>query len=513
MKPHLLYADADLDLAGDLPAHQAALRQDLGLDLLCGAMAGGDHLVFEVSKRALLFGLAEPEEVSYRQGVLADTIAHPAVVRDLYRIAGEAVEAERKVWGLYSGSPQSVLSRALGATSVLSGYLRQLRNVADEHAPGFCSEGFSRFFKVIEDELSDDYLRAIDSHLRSLRFDSGKLISARLGEGNTAVGFVLRSPKRRGWRERLGALRSSGFSFEVSSRDEGGCRVLEDIQARAINLVANALAQSAEHIRGFFSTLQAETAFYVGCLDLRERLGHLGMRTSLPEALPTATCALWAEGLYDVCLALRSGAAVVGNDLHANDKSLIVLTGANQGGKSTFLRAIGLAQMMMQAGMFVPAASFRGSLRTGVFTHFKREEDKTMRSGKLDEELGRMSTIADLVRRGSLLLCNESFASTNEREGSEIARGVVEAMASAGVRVVFVTHLFELANGLYAENLPMRLFLRAERLIDGTRTFRLLEGAPLATSHGRDCYEEVFGCSRESDCGYTAVGVSPPGEN
>ena len=498
MKPHLLYSDADLDLAGDLPAHEAALRQDLGLDLLCGAMAGSDHLVFEVSKRAILCGLASPEEVSYRQEVLADSIEHPTVVRDLYRIAGEAVEAERKVWGLYSGSPQSVLSRAVGAAGVLSAYLRQLRNVADEHAPDFSSEGFSRLFKMIADELSDDYLRTVDTHLRRLRFDSGKLISARLGQGNTAVGFVLRSPKRRGWRERLGALRSSGFSFEVSSRDEGGCRVLEDIQARGINLVANALAQSAEHIRGFFGTLQAELAFYVGCLDLRERLEHLDMRTSLPEALPTATGALWAEGLYDVCLALRSGAALVGNDLHANDKSLIVLTGANQGGKSTFLRAIGLAQMMMQAGMFVPAASFRGSLCNGVFTHFKREEDATMRSGKLDEELGRMSTIADLLTPGSLLLCNESFSSTNEQEGSEIARGVLEAMVYAGIRVALVTHLFGLANGLYEENLPRRLFLRAERLADGTRTFRLLERAPLATSHGRDCYEEVFGSSREA---------------
>ncbi|MER8376745.1 hypothetical protein NKH19_22355 [Mesorhizobium sp. M1338] len=64
---------------------------------------------------------------------------------------------------------------------------------------------------------------------------------------------------------------------------------------------------------------------------------------------------------------------------------MVVITGANQGGKSTFLRGVGLAQLMMQCGMFVPAA-FCGSVCDGVFTHYKRGEDATMKSGKLDEE-------------------------------------------------------------------------------------------------------------------------------
>ena len=63
----------------------------------------------------------------------------------------------------------------------------------------------------------------------------------------------------------------------------------------------------------------------------------------------------------------------------------------------------------------------------GVFTHYKREEDATMESGKLDEELARMSDIVDHITPGCILLCNESFASTNEREGSQIARQIVTA--------------------------------------------------------------------------------------
>jgi DNA mismatch repair ATPase MutS len=74
---------------------------------------------------------------------------------------------------------------------------------------------------------------------------------------------------------------------------------------------------------------------------------------------------------------------------------------------------------MMPCGMFVAAESFAGAVRDDLFTHFKREEDATMESGKLDEELRRLSRIADRIKPRSILLCNGSFASTNQWEGSE----------------------------------------------------------------------------------------------
>jgi DNA mismatch repair ATPase MutS len=183
---------------------------------------------------------------------------------------------------------------------------------------------------------------------------------------------------------------------------------------------------------------------------------------------------------------------VVGNEIAANGKRLVVITGANRGGKSTFLRALGLAQLMMQCGMFVPAESFRAGVSSGVFTHFKREEDATMESGKLDEELRRMSTIVDRIKPDSVILLNESFASTNEREGSEIARQIIRALLESGVRVFCVTHLFDLAQSLYRAHGSGAVFLRAERLPDGRRTFRLIEGEPLATSYGEDLYARIF---------------------
>jgi hypothetical protein len=122
-----------------------------------------------------------------------------------------------------------------------------------------------------------------------------------------------------------------------------------------------------------------------------------------------------------------------------------------------------------------------------------REEDATMRSGKLDEELARMSEIAGQITPGSILLCNESFASTNEREGSEIARQVVRAMLDKQIRVFFVTHMYDLAHGFYAQGLDTVLFLRAERQPDGRRSFKLVEREPLPTSYGEDSYRCIFG--------------------
>jgi DNA mismatch repair ATPase MutS len=202
---------------------------------------------------------------------------------------------------------------------------------------------------------------------------------------------------------------------------------------------------------------------------------------------------LITEGLYEPCLTLRIDGRVVGNDINGQDKPLVVITGANQGGKSTFLRSAGIAQLMMQCGMFVAARSLTANVSTGVFTHFKREEDTSMESGKLDEELARMSEIADAVTPNSLVLFNESFAATNEREGSQIAREIIAALIDSESKVLFVTHMYDLAHGLHSERRARALFLRAERQSDRTRTFRLLEAEPLPTSYGPDIYRRIFG--------------------
>ena len=185
----------------------------------------------------------------------------------------------------------------------------------------------------------------------------------------------------------------------------------------------------------------------------------------------------------------------VGNTGRLDDKQLVVITGANQGGKSTFLRSLGVAQIMMQCGLMVPAAKFRSSIRTSIYTHFTRREDSAMNSGRLDEELRRMDRIVNGLGKGSLVLLNESFATTTEKDGSAIAYGIVKALKEAGVKVYTVTHLLSFAQRMYEETKDDEsvVFLSAEHLDDGKRTFKMIPHAPELTSFGLELYDSVLG--------------------
>jgi hypothetical protein len=502
MRAFLMYPDRNVNLR-QLPRNEADLAKDLELDVLLQAMANGDQFLYAVARCGIHSCLASPAEILYRQHVLADCIARPGVVRDLYQVGVAAVTGEKKLFGwlFVHNSPDSILHRAREAMELFVGALRRLRDIADAHAASFRSEGFTRFFSMVAAELRDDYFAEMQAHLSELAFRSGMLISAKLGKGSKGVGHVLRRQPEQGWRGRISGRNRSGYSFVVPPQDENGLRALADLESLGLNDTANALAQSVDHIRSFFQVLCAELGFYIGCLNLRERMTAADAPICFPvpaSPVPAGTQVLRARGLYDPCLALTLGTRAVGNDLDADGRELIMITGANQGGKSTFLRGLGLAQLMMQAGMFVAGEEFTATTCTGLYTHYKREEDATMEKGKLEEELARMSGIADQITAGSLLLCNESFASTNEREGSEIARQVIRALTEAGIRIAFVTHLYDLAERCHAENAGTALFLRAERQPDGRRTFRVLEGTPLPTSYGQDLYQQVFGTAYET---------------
>lgn len=483
-------------LVVDRPTGDEALIQDLELETLWQAMAGGDEFLYEMAKRVVLSSLTEPDAIVYRRRVLTDCLDQREIVVQLYALALEALDNERKVGGFWSGAgPDRILGRSVQILKLHVDVLKRLRQLADEHAPSFRSEGFRRFFSMLQEELSDEYLQEVEHHLQQLEFRRGVLESAELATGFKGSRYVVREQQRPlSWKERFSfGSRPESYSFTIPPRDENGFKALGDIRGRGINNVANVVGQSADHVKSFFSMLRLELAFYLGCLNLHDRLAAKGEPTCLPEPLPMDEVAFAGQGIYDVCLTLHVDDPVVGNDLAADGRSLVVVTGANQGGKSTFLRSVGLAQLMMQAGMFVGADAFRANVCAGVFTHYKREEDETMEGGKLDEELARMSAITDRIKRRSLLLCNESFASTNEREGSEIARQVVHAMLARQIKVVFVTHMYDLAHGFHVEGRETTLFLRAERQADGTRTFRLREGEPLPTSYGEDSYRRIFG--------------------
>jgi DNA mismatch repair ATPase MutS len=493
MKAFLMYKDQDFDIKRKLPSNELALTQDLELATLFNAMALDDRFLLEVAQKVFLSTLKDLDIIRYRQDILKDCLKNPGIVRNIYDLAVESIANEKKEWQSWRDSPESILRRAVRVLEMFVGMLKKLRSIAEEHSDKFESDGFARFFAMLKAELDEEYFATIHLHLRELAFRGGVLISAELGKGNKATNYVLRKPNdKQGLMKRIFGKRSPSYSFHIADRDENGAKALSELRDRGINLVANALAQSTDHIVSFFTVLRIELAFYLGCLNLYSQLASKGEPACFPEPASSGEKKLSFRGLYDVCLTLNMEQRVVGNDANADGKDLMIITGANQGGKSTLLRGIGLAQLMMQCGMFAPAESFCSTICDGIFTHYKREEDTTMKSGKLDEELKRMSEIVDNLTPNSLLLFNESFAATNEREGSEIARQIVRALSEKGIKVFFVTHLHDFAQSVFYRKMENATFLRAERKTNGIRTFKIFEGEPLDTSFGEDLYKRIF---------------------
>ena len=481
-----MYPDKGLrDLSGEIEE----VLEDLGFDVILENMARGDEFLFDISKMVI----SSPEEdlkvIEYRQEIMEDVFRNPDIVREIYKIPIDVENSKKeRWWGVFGWkTPSNILSGARGALEVLTGYLRKLRKIADEHSEDFRSRGFTRFFKTIRKELDDDYLDELEEHVSKLKFPKGIILKVSIGEGNEGKDYTLVSPNQRRWLEKI-LKRTKVYTFKLHPRDEAGAQVLDEIRNRGLRKVAKAVACAASHIEGFFRRLRKELAFYIASLNLFETLKTLGVPVSFPDL--SETNRLSFEDLNDLSLAITSGKKPVGNDLNAEGKELFIITGANKGGKTTFLRSVGQAQIMAQTGMFVGAKRFVGRVHKGVFTHFRKEEDRSLRMGKLEEELSRMSDTVERIKPGSLLLLNEFMSSTNEKEGSEIAYQIIRALLESGVRIFYVTHMFKFSRRFF-EN-ERALFLKAERMKDGKRTFKIKDGKPLQTSFELDLYRSIF---------------------
>ena len=241
MKAYLLFRDRDFDFEADLPPGHQDLIQDLELATLLQAMAAGDKFLYGVSAKVLLACLDHPEAIRYRQQVLADCLAQPEVVRQMYAVATAALDDRRHIWGSYGGSYQTPSSNLSGAVNTVDAYvtrLRQLRQIADDHAAEFRSDGLRRLFATLQRDLDDEYFGEISYHLRQLRFRGGVLISAELARDNSGISLVLRAPGdgRRGWKERLGIGPRTSYSFSLAPRDEAGGQILADLTGRGAAL-------------------------------------------------------------------------------------------------------------------------------------------------------------------------------------------------------------------------------------------------------------------------------------
>ena len=496
MNAHLLSADRDFDLAAPLPWGHEALVQDLQLEPLLEVMASGDPLLARAARQGLLgaAAAADPATIRYRQRAWADCCAEPAAVQKWHALARDGAQAARRERaGLFTRRADSIAHASRRALSILVATLAEIRSVADAHPTQFTSPAFGGLATRLQEDLSDDYLADVTGLLHALQFPGGVTISAGLGPGLQSREPVLRGPRpsMHGWALRRLRRRQAASSFVLHPRDDAGHRLLGEWQNRGLEGTARALAQSVDHIIGFLQTLEAETGFYLAALNLQRALAEKGP-LSIPEPRPLGTSHLAARGVWDPSLALQQAGSLVPNSVPAGAANPIVITGANRGGKSTLLRALGICQLLMQAGLFVPAEHFSASVAIGILTHFKREEDRALARGKLDEELARLRDILDHLRPHALVLANEPMQSTNEAEGAAIGGQLFRALVDSKVRVLLVTHLHDLAVSL-TKDCPSALSLRAGPPDGPDGPFVIQPGDPKPTAYAEGLYRALLG--------------------
>ena len=285
MKTFLMYENQDFDLQQQLSANEKALVQDLELNTLFNAIALGDEFLLKIARQAVLSSLSEPNAIRYRQDILKDCLKNPSIVRDIYRIPLESLTNKQKHWmGIFSRYPGGILNSSLEMMQMFVDLLKKLKKIADEHASNFQSAGFKRFFVMIKKELNDEYFAIVQDHLKELKFHDGVLLSAELGKGNEGINYILRKPHRKNlnWIQEIFTQGPPVYTFTLDPRDESGFRTLSYLNDRGVNLVANAVAQSADHIDSFLNMLRIELAFYIGCLNLSEQLAPLVGPISIP---------------------------------------------------------------------------------------------------------------------------------------------------------------------------------------------------------------------------------------
>ena len=251
--------------------------------------------------------------------------------------------------------------------------------------------------------------------------------------------------------------------------------------------ISKEFAGATYHIIQYYHDLRTELGFYVAAMNLEDSLNKIGEPTCIPNLNGR-----WSyKNLYDSALALKKGSPAIGNN-HERYFKICVITGANQGGKTTYVRSLGQAYLLMQAGLFVNAEELSLPIIDSLFSHFDKEEDKKLESGKFDDELRRFKMMLPELKENSLILLNESFQSTSEHEGSKIGYEIISALIDSKVKVILVTHMYDLSMLIKDKYQNDVYFLRAERAESGERSYHLTENEALRTSFGLDLYHQIW---------------------
>jgi DNA mismatch repair protein MutS2 len=239
--------------------------------------------------------------------------------------------------------------------------------------------------------------------------------------------------------------------------------------------------------------------FYLAALSLRDRAREAGLGVCLPELVPTENhrgARSELGGLFNPLLLLEARPPRPAN-IDVSAEGLVIITGPNSGGKTRLLQALGLTQLLAQAGLFVPATRARLAARDGLFVSLIQEATADQPEGHLGMELLRIRRLFEDLSPNSLVVMDELCSGTNPSEGEEIFRLVVDLLAELEPQAFITTHFLRFAADLERERPLARLeFLQVELDAQHEPTYGFVPGVAGTSLAGKTA--ERLGVTREA---------------
>lgn len=283
------------------------------------------------------------------------------------------------------------------------------------------------------------------------------------------------------------------------------------------------ISQALKNYRELFFTdineLEHQLDFYDGTVNLIGYVRGRGLEMCRPTLLEKSVRRMKMTKAFDLCFFRQAASAdykkfgdelLVRNDISMCEERFYIITGVNNGGKTTFARGVGICQLLAQIGVYVPAESAEMSTVDYIFTHFPKEEEIGIDSSRFTTEIKQLKEICDRITPYSMVIMNESIQSTTPDECLEIAGRHLEIMAAAGVKGMYVTHLnglyqkAEMINGKkYSSKIGSLVSVADEK--SGRRLYRMENKPPLSESMAYTVYDN-FGAKIEDVIARLGVG-------